>query len=90
MQQFKDWHRPRLAILSRAEPDLIAFETIPSQKEAEALAELLKEFPNVKGWLSFNCQVVNILVKTIMKGENSIRNFLKEKFSPSFNCITVF
>ncbi len=52
-----------MAILSCAEPDLIAFETIPSQKEAEALAELLKEFPNVKGWLSFNCQVVNILVK---------------------------
>ena len=59
----KDWHRPRLAVLTRAEPDLIAFETIPSQKEAEALVELLKEFPNVKAWLSFNCQVINILVK---------------------------
>ncbi|CAF3408735.1 unnamed protein product [Rotaria sp. Silwood1] len=46
IEQFKDWHRPRLAILARAEPDLIAFETIPSQKEAEALVELLKEFPN--------------------------------------------
>ncbi|CAF2598302.1 unnamed protein product [Rotaria sp. Silwood2] len=56
IEQFKDWHRPRLAILTRAEPDLIAFETIPSKKEAEALAELLKEFPNVKGWFSFNCQ----------------------------------
>jgi homocysteine S-methyltransferase len=52
-----------LAILSRAEPDLIAFETIPSKKEAEALAELLKEFPNVKGWLSFNCQVLDILMQ---------------------------
>ncbi len=48
-----------MSILTRAEPDLIAFETIPSQKEAEALAELLKEFPNVKGWISFSCQVVN-------------------------------
>ncbi len=70
-----------MAILSRAEPDLIAFETIPSQKEAEALAELLKEFPNVKGWLSFNCQVVNILVKTIMKRENS--KFYERKNSQS-------
>jgi homocysteine S-methyltransferase len=52
-----------LAILSSAEPDLIAFETIPSKKEAEALAELLKEFPNVKGWLSFNCQVLDILMQ---------------------------
>jgi homocysteine S-methyltransferase len=59
-----------LAILTRAEPDLIAFETIPSKKEADALAELLKEFPNVRGWLSFNCQVFNILVKTIKRGEN--------------------
>jgi homocysteine S-methyltransferase len=48
-----------LSILIRAEPDVIAFETIPSQKEAEALAELLKEFPNVKGWISFNCQVID-------------------------------
>ncbi|CAF1295211.1 unnamed protein product [Adineta ricciae] len=56
IEQFKDWHRPRLAVLARAEPDLIAFETIPSKKEAEALAELLKEYPNLKGWLSFNCQ----------------------------------
>jgi homocysteine S-methyltransferase len=47
-----------LAVLVRAEPDLIAFETIPSQKEAEALVELLKEFPNVKAWLSFNCKVI--------------------------------
>ncbi|CAF3597854.1 unnamed protein product [Adineta steineri] len=46
IEQFKDWHRPRLAVLARAEPDLIAFETIPSQKEAEALVELLKEFPD--------------------------------------------
>ncbi|UJR27026.1 hypothetical protein I4U23_008330 [Adineta vaga] len=58
IEQFKDWHRPRLSILARAEPDLIAFETIPSQKEAEAVVELLKEFPNLKGWLSFNCQVL--------------------------------
>ncbi|CAF3337613.1 unnamed protein product [Rotaria socialis] len=57
IEKFKDWHRPRLAILARAEPTFIAFETIPSKKEAEALAELLREFPNVKAWLSFNCQV---------------------------------
>lgn len=46
-----------MSILARAEPDLLAIETIPSQKEGEALAQLLKEFPNLKAWLSFNCQV---------------------------------
>ena len=45
-----------MAILARAQPDLFAFETIPSQKEAEALTQLLREFPNLKAWMSFNCQ----------------------------------
>jgi homocysteine S-methyltransferase len=61
-KQLKDWHRPRFAILARAEPDLFAFETIPSTKEAEALMELLKEYPNVKAWLSFHCQVMYMLM----------------------------
>jgi len=56
IEQFKDWHRPRIAIVARAEPDLLAFETIPSKKEAEALVELLREFPNLKAWLAFNSQ----------------------------------
>jgi homocysteine S-methyltransferase len=69
LKQFKDWHRPRLAILARAEPDLIAFETIPSKKEAEALVELLREFLNVKGWLSFNCQVLHLLIRKTKRNE---------------------
>ena len=52
-----------MAIICRAEPDMIAFETIPSRKEAEALAELLKEFPNVKAWFSFSCQVFQVVLK---------------------------
>lgn len=59
IEEFKQWHRPRLETLVRAEPDVIAFETIPSQKEAQALVELLKEYPNIKAWLSFNCQDSN-------------------------------
>lgn len=34
-----------------------AFETIPSKKEAEAVVELLKEYPDVKAWISFSCKV---------------------------------
>ncbi|KAK9304623.1 hypothetical protein QLX08_004052 [Tetragonisca angustula] len=33
-----------------------ALETIPCYQEAEALIELLKEYPNVKAWLSFSCE----------------------------------
>jgi homocysteine S-methyltransferase len=55
-QQLKDFHRPRMQVLADTEADLFAFETIPSKLEAEALIELLKEFPNKHAWLSFSCK----------------------------------
>jgi len=51
-----DFHRPRLAELAHSDADLLAFETIPSKLEAEALIELLAEFPQRKAWLSFSCK----------------------------------
>ena len=44
-QELIDFHRPRMAVLAATEADLFAFETIPSRLEAEALLELLAEFP---------------------------------------------
>ncbi|XP_078258903.1 betaine-homocysteine S-methyltransferase isoform X1 [Rhinoraja longicauda] len=55
-EELKTWHRPQMQSLITAGADLIAMETIPSQKEGEALVELLREFPNSKGWLSFSCK----------------------------------
>ncbi|XP_051881579.1 homocysteine S-methyltransferase YbgG isoform X3 [Pristis pectinata] len=55
-EELKTWHRPQMQSLVTAGVDLIAMETIPSQKEGEALVELLREFPNTKGWLSFSCK----------------------------------
>jgi homocysteine S-methyltransferase len=54
-RQFQDFHRERLAILIACQPDVVAFETIPNALEAQALAELLTEFPGVTAWLSFSC-----------------------------------
>lgn len=54
--QLKDFHRARLAILLECSPDLIAFESFPSQLEAEAIVELLKEFPKAVAWISFTCR----------------------------------
>lgn len=51
-----DWHRPRIRQLIASGVDLLAIETIPCKKEAEALVKLLKEFPNIKAWLSFSCR----------------------------------
>ncbi len=36
-------------------------ETIPGLKEAEALVEVLREFPEAKAWLSFSCKVTDML-----------------------------
>lgn len=52
----KDFHRARLAILLECSPDLIAFESFPSQIEAEAIVELLAEFPKAEAWISFTCR----------------------------------
>lgn len=56
VEELKVWHRPQIDCLAAAGVDLIAFETIPSIKEAEAVVELLREFPNSKAWLSFSCK----------------------------------
>ena len=51
-----EFHRPRMAVLADTAADLFAFETIPSLREAEALLELLQEFPGKFAWLSFSCK----------------------------------
>ncbi|XP_029460393.1 homocysteine S-methyltransferase 1-like isoform X2 [Rhinatrema bivittatum] len=56
LEELKAWHRQQIQCLESAGIDLIAMETIPSQKEAEALVDLLREFPNIKAWLSYSCQ----------------------------------
>ncbi len=51
-----EWHRPRVECLIEANCDLLAFETVPSIKEAEALVDLLAEYPSMSAWLSFSCK----------------------------------
>ncbi|XP_035208321.1 homocysteine S-methyltransferase YbgG-like isoform X2 [Stegodyphus dumicola] len=50
------WHLPRIQCLLDAGADLLAFETMPAVKEAEALMKLLHDFPHAKAWLSFSSQ----------------------------------
>src|SRR5258707_2079231 len=47
-----EFHRPRLRVLADAGADVLAFETIPSLREALGLARPLREFPNPCAWLS--------------------------------------
>ncbi|CAH2223586.1 homocysteine S-methyltransferase 1-like isoform X4 [Pelobates cultripes] len=59
IEDLKNWHRQQMRCLAMSGIDLFAFETIPSQKEAEALVLLLREFPNLKAWLSYSCKDIS-------------------------------
>lgn len=51
-----DFHRERMDLLADTPADLFAFETIPSQLEAEVLIGLLADYPGKYAWLSFSCR----------------------------------
>ncbi len=50
------FHRPRMKALIEAGADMLACETIPCLVEAQALAELLKDFPGTTAWFSFSAR----------------------------------
>lgn len=56
-EELMDFHRLRLQVLAGAGADLLAFETIPSLREAEAIVRLLDEAPDgPPAWISFSCR----------------------------------
>jgi len=50
------WHRPRLRLLEESGADLLAFETIPSLVEAEAIVRALAESGGPPAWISFQAR----------------------------------
>jgi homocysteine S-methyltransferase len=55
-KELVEWHKPRVEALLEAGVDLLAFETIPSVKEATALCSILSQYPEARAWLSFSCK----------------------------------
>jgi homocysteine S-methyltransferase len=55
-RQLTEFHRRRLEVLVAGEPDVIAFETVPCAREAEAIARVVEEFPEVPAWVGFSCR----------------------------------
>lgn len=54
----REFHKKRLDVVLREKVDGLAIETIPRQREAEILVDLLNEFyPDTKLWLTFSCKV---------------------------------
>ena len=52
----REFHAERLAVLDDAGAGCIAFETIPSLEEAEAIVRALEGFPSLTAWVSFTCR----------------------------------
>lgn len=50
------FHAERAAVLAEAGASCIAFETIPSLEEAEAILRALADFPLLRAWVSFTCR----------------------------------
>lgn len=69
VETMREWHTPRIKTLIESGVDLLAIETIPCQKEAEVLVEMIKEYPTVKAWLSFSCADE----ETLAHGENFVK-----------------
>ncbi len=50
------FHRPRIQALIEAGADVLACETIPCLEEAEALVDVLREFPQAYAWITFSAK----------------------------------
>jgi homocysteine S-methyltransferase len=54
------FHQERIDVLAAARgeeaPDVLAFETLPSLEEAEAIGEALASWPEASAWFSFACR----------------------------------
>ncbi|XP_071085835.1 uncharacterized protein [Haliotis cracherodii] len=55
-EELKTWHRPRVEALLSHGADMLAVDTIPVQKEAEAIVDLLSEYPEARAWVCFSCK----------------------------------
>ena len=54
--ELADFHAERLALLLEAKPDILACETLPLFREAEAILDDLKKHPEAQAWISFTCK----------------------------------
>ncbi|XP_070539076.1 uncharacterized protein [Ptychodera flava] len=55
-QVLLDWHRQQVEVIAEVNPDILAIDTVPALAEAEAIVELLQDFPNQKAWICFSCK----------------------------------
>ena len=82
------WHRPRLRLFERSGADLLAFETIPSHEEAEAIARLLDECDGPPAWLSFQARDVESLADgSPVEDAIALAERCARAVATGFNCV---
>ena len=56
-EALSEWHMDRIKRLTFNDPvDIIAAETLPSYIEALAILDVMKNFPGLRLWISFQCR----------------------------------
>ncbi|XP_060078624.1 homocysteine S-methyltransferase YbgG-like [Ylistrum balloti] len=55
-EDLTEWHRPRVKALLDSKVDILAIETIPATEEADAVLDVLQDFPEAKAWVTFTCK----------------------------------
>ncbi|XP_046571784.1 homocysteine S-methyltransferase YbgG-like isoform X1 [Haliotis rubra] len=55
-EELKTWHRPSVEALLNHGADMLAVDTIPVQKEAEAIVDLLSDYPDARAMVCFSCK----------------------------------
>ncbi len=50
------FHARRLNVLVETNADFLAFETVPSLEEAEAIVAALAPYPDIAAWVTFTCK----------------------------------
>jgi len=64
-QFLSNFHRTNIDILTQKGVDILACETLPCSEEALAIAEVLKDFPGVKAWITFTTKVRCVVCKFV-------------------------
>jgi homocysteine S-methyltransferase len=55
-EELAGFHERRIAVLTATHADFLAFESIPSLEEAEAILAALRPYPDVAAYVSFTCR----------------------------------
>jgi homocysteine S-methyltransferase len=88
VDRLRRWHRPRIDVLASAEPDLLAFETIPCLAEAEALLTEV-DGSGVDCWLSMSCQADRTRAGEPAREAFAMARDVSEVIAVGVNCTTI-